>query len=36
MDINAGELVAAAVTELGRGTKATNLCGIPVKQLLDV
>ena len=36
MDINAGELVAAAVTELGRGTKATNLCEMPVKQILKV
>jgi hypothetical protein len=36
MDINAGELVAAAVTELGRGTKATNLCEMTAKQILKV
>ena len=36
MDINAGELVAAAVTELGRGTKATNLCEMTAKQILQV
>ena len=36
MNINAGEMVAAAVTELGRGTKATNLCEMPVKQILKV
>lgn len=34
MDVNAGEMVAAAVAELGRGTKATNVCTIPVKQLV--
>ena len=36
MDINAGELVAAALTELGRGTKATNLCEMTAKQILKV
>ncbi len=34
MHVNAGELVAAAVVELGRGTAAANVCALPVEQLV--
>jgi hypothetical protein len=35
MEINAGELVAAAVAELGRGTRAADVCVLMTQKLTD-